>query len=178
MQQVIEGFRLSPQQTRLWFEQQESNAYHAQCTIIIDGSLNKDVLNDALVEIVNRHEVLRTTYHQMPGVKLPVQVIGDQVRFYPVVEVDLRHLSEADQWARVREIQQEERQRAFLLTEGPLFNLTLIALSDQKHCLIADLPALCADSVTLVSVFRAAAIRAVCRVATRDGVKPRDGRAG
>ena len=152
MQQVIEGFRLSPQQTRLWFEQQESNAYHAQCTITIDGPLNKDVLNDALLEIINRHEVLRTTYHQMPGVKVPVQVIGDPVRFYPITEIDLRHLSEADAEARVREIQREERQRDFLLTEGPLFNLTLIALSDQKHFLIADLPALCADSVTLVNL--------------------------
>src|SRR6185369_15629529 len=62
------------------------------------------------------------------------------------------HLSDADAEARMREIQREERQRDFLLTEGPLFNLTLIALSDQKHFLIADLPALCADSVTLVNL--------------------------
>lgn len=152
MQQVIEGFRLSPQQTRLWLEQHDSTAYHAQCTVVIDGPLNKDVLNDALLEVINRHEVLRTTYHQMPGVKIPVQVIGDPVRFRPLVEVDLQHVSEADQQARVREIQLEERQRAFLPAEGPLLNLKLIAVSDRKHYLIADLPALCADSVTLINL--------------------------
>lgn len=124
MQQVIEGFRLSPQQTRLWFEQHDSNAYHAQCTILIDGPLNKEVLNDALLEVINRHEVLRTTYHQVPGVKIPVQVISDFVRFYTPVEVDLRHLSEAGQQARLREIQLKERQRAFLLEEGPLLTST------------------------------------------------------
>lgn len=152
MQQVIEGFRLSPQQTRLWFEQHDSAAYHAQCAILMDGPLNKEVLNDALLEVINRHEVLRTTYHQAPGVKIPVQVIGDPVRFYPVVEVDLRHLNEASQRARLREIQLEERQRAFHLEEGPLLTLNLIALSDWRHCLIADLPALCADSVTLINL--------------------------
>jgi amino acid adenylation domain-containing protein len=152
MQQVIEGFRLSPQQTRLWFEQHDSNAYHAQCTILIDGPLNKEVLNDSLLEVINRHEVLRTTYHQAPGVRIPVQVISDFVRFYTPVEVDLRHLSEAGQQARLREIQLKERQRAFLLEQGPLLNINLIALSEWRLCLIADLPALCADSVTLINL--------------------------
>ncbi|HKG80853.1 MAG TPA: amino acid adenylation domain-containing protein, partial [Pyrinomonadaceae bacterium] len=149
MQQVIEGFRLSPQQARLWLQQRDSAAYHAQCVISIVGPLNKEILKAALVEVINWHEVLRTTYRQLPGVKIPVQVIGDPIRSYQMNEVDLRHLSEVDREARIKEIQQSERQRAFNLAEGPLLELHLITLSEQRHCLIADLPALCADSVTL-----------------------------
>ena len=142
MQQVIEGFRLSPQQTRLWLEKRDSAAYHAQCVISIVGPLNKEILKAALVEVINWHEVLRTTYRQLPGVKIPVQVIADPIRSYPMNEVDLRHLSEVDREARIKEIQQSERQRAFNLEEGPLLELHLITLSEQRHCLIADLPAL------------------------------------
>ena len=147
MQQVIEGFRLSPQQTRLWLEQPDSAAYHAQCAISIDGPLDKEILKAAVVEIVNRHEVLRTSYRQVPGVRLPVQVIGDLVRSYPVIEVDASE-------ARIEQIQLEQRQRTFNLEAGTLLNLHLLTLSDRQHYLLADLPALCADSVTLINLVK------------------------
>src|SRR5258706_4700255 len=154
MQQVIEGFRLSPQQTRLWLKQQDSNAYHAQCAILIEGKLNKELLNNALTEVINRHEVLRTTYHQVPVLKVPVQVIGDLARFYPPVEIDLRHVAEADQEARLKAFLLSERQRAFDLENGPLLNLHLIVHTDRRHRLIVDLPTLCADSASLINLVR------------------------
>jgi hypothetical protein len=47
--QTLEGFRLSPQQKRLWLLQQDSLAYRAQCAIQIKGKLNAEILKEALV---------------------------------------------------------------------------------------------------------------------------------
>ena len=49
-QDVIEGFKLSPQQARLWFEERDSNAYHAQCALLIEGSLQKGILEPGFRE--------------------------------------------------------------------------------------------------------------------------------
>ena len=79
---MIEGFRLSPQQRRLWFLQQDQSAYRAQCEIAIDGPVEVERLTRVVQEIVDRHEILRTTFQRQPGVRTPVQVIGDERAFY------------------------------------------------------------------------------------------------
>src|SRR5438128_615680 len=37
-EEVIEGFRLSPQQRNLWLIQKKSQAFRSECAILIDGS--------------------------------------------------------------------------------------------------------------------------------------------
>src|ERR1041385_2516363 len=99
----------------------------------IERAQDKEVLKAALVEIVNRHEVLRTSYRQVPGVRLPVQVIGDLVRSYPVIEVDASE-------AHIEQLQLEQRQRTFNLEAGTLLNLHLLTLSDRQHYLLDHQP--------------------------------------
>ena len=72
--EVIEGFRLSPQQKHLWLLQQESLAYRAQCAVLLEGTLHPENLQKALSKIVERHEILRTTYRCLPGMAVPLQV--------------------------------------------------------------------------------------------------------
>ena len=79
MQKMIEGFQLSPQQKRLWLLQQESPAFCAQCAILIDGPLDHDRLQQALQRIISRHEILRTTFHRRPGIKIPIQVVSESI---------------------------------------------------------------------------------------------------
>ncbi|HEY9300096.1 MAG TPA: condensation domain-containing protein, partial [Phormidium sp.] len=62
--QTITGFRLSPQQKYLWSLLQESPAYRAQCSLLIEGNLNQKTLKEALQAVINRHEILRTTFHR------------------------------------------------------------------------------------------------------------------
>lgn len=47
-QAVINGFRLSPQQGRLWLLQQDSLAYRAQCALLLEGCLRPEVLRGCL----------------------------------------------------------------------------------------------------------------------------------
>jgi len=43
----------------------------------IKGELDAKQLRRAVVEVVRRHEILRTTYEYLPGMSLPVQVVND-----------------------------------------------------------------------------------------------------
>ena len=72
----VEGYRLSPQQKHLWLQQPDSPAYRAQCAILLEGDLKTEALKEAVQKVVDRHEILRTTCHRLPGMKIPFQVVA------------------------------------------------------------------------------------------------------
>ncbi|NQD92847.1 amino acid adenylation domain-containing protein [Pseudomonas sp. CrR25] len=85
----FEGFELSPQQAHLWRLQRTCLAPPAQrATLRIrsEQALDGGRLHSSLRELVQRHEILRTRYEQLPGLSLPMQVIDDS-------SVDLRALA-------------------------------------------------------------------------------------
>src|SRR6185369_10416170 len=76
MQTEIQGYRLSPQQKRLWALQHGGGAsYAARVAILLEGELRVDILEDALRRIVESHEILRTVFHRGPGMIFPIQVV-------------------------------------------------------------------------------------------------------
>ncbi|HYG61702.1 MAG TPA: condensation domain-containing protein, partial [Thermoanaerobaculia bacterium] len=79
-QQVTQGFRLSPQQRRLWSIQEEdgTSPYRSQCVIRIEGALDRSLLEAAVGDLVARHEILRTLFHRLPGRSWPAQVVLDE----------------------------------------------------------------------------------------------------
>ncbi|HXV98617.1 MAG TPA: condensation domain-containing protein, partial [Anaerolineae bacterium] len=81
--EVIEGFRLSPQQKHLWLVQQtdQSHLYRAQCALQLEGQLKPEFLTTALAHVVNRHEILRTTFQRLTGMAIPLQVISADSAF-------------------------------------------------------------------------------------------------
>src|SRR5688500_3436075 len=74
----LEGFRLSPQQSRLSSLQRVDprSVFGAIGVLRIRGRLRAHLLHSALRAVVERHEILRTTFHRPPGLLLPVQVVG------------------------------------------------------------------------------------------------------
>lgn len=148
-----EGFRLSPQQRRLWTWQQDGHAARAQCALQIEGDLRVEVLREAVRRLVRRHEILRTAFQRPPGIKVPLQVITDQ--FDPSwCEIDLSQYQLAAQEEVVERLFQEEKSRPFDFSQGPLWHLSLLTLSIERHVLFLSLPALCADSRTLNNLAR------------------------
>src|SRR6185295_8554341 len=77
-EEIIEGFRLSPAQQRLWQQMNRHGAaaFRSAVRISVRGPLDRGVLRRAWLQLATRHEVLRTTFSSMPGMDLPVQVIG------------------------------------------------------------------------------------------------------
>src|SRR5690349_2528563 len=96
--ETVQSYRLSPQQERLWLlEQKHPGPYRAQCSWLLEGPLDQARLRAALNALVERHEILRTSFQSLPDVLLPVQVIGeesgDSLLVYEVVELEAnRHV--------------------------------------------------------------------------------------
>ena len=72
-EQGLAGYRLSPQQRRLWALRQEGGSYRVQCGWRLQGGLDRAALLRTLGVLVARHEILRTRFVASPGVKLPLQ---------------------------------------------------------------------------------------------------------
>ncbi len=153
LDETIEGFRLSPQQQRLWLQQQDSSVYRAQCSILIEGQIRAEFLKEALQKVVNRNEILRTTFHRRPGLKIPIQAIADTSK-QSWRTIDLSHLDFREHKARIDELFQEEKHLFFNFQESPLLRSVLITLSDKQHVLLISLPSLCADSWTLKNLIK------------------------
>ncbi len=72
---TIEGFRLSPQQKKLWLAG-TPEAFLARIRLAVEGDLPQGRFQAALQELEARHEILRTAYQRVPGVAIPVQVVN------------------------------------------------------------------------------------------------------
>jgi amino acid adenylation domain-containing protein len=150
MEQLVEGYLLSPQQKRIWKLQQRDTAqpYRAQCVVEIEGNLDAETLKDALRAVVSRHEILRTTFPRQQGLKVPFQVINEK-GFLQWRSFDLRDNGLGPHELAVEQIIAAERQRQFDFSQASLIHPCLITVTAQKHVMLITLPALCADAHTL-----------------------------
>ncbi|EDN65438.1 non-ribosomal peptide synthetase [Beggiatoa sp. PS] len=119
---------LSFAQQRLWFLDQlvpNNPFYNIPLVLQLSGPLQKTVLEQTLNEIVQRHEILRTTFTTVNG--KPVQVIhqlsDDNVQ---LSMVDLQSLSAQEQNSEVQRLITEDAQTPFNLSQDSLFCTTLL----------------------------------------------------
>ena len=153
--ETIEGFRISPQQRRLWGLQQNNpqQIYRVRGAILITGNLDKEILKKALQNVVNRHEILRTSFHCLPGMTLPLQAIASTGEV-PISEYNLSGLSPEEQEAKIAALFEQLNLLPFDFERGPLWHISLVTLAQDKHLLLANFSALIADSATLKNFTR------------------------
>jgi hypothetical protein len=136
---------LSFAQRRLWFLHQlqpESAAYHALDALRLRGPLDSEILTRSLNAIMQRHEVLRTTFVERDGE--PVQVVADAAS-WPLECVDLRSLESGEHEIEIRRWAEEQQHRPFDLARGPLVQATLLRLDCHDHVLLLRLHHVVAD---------------------------------
>ena len=128
---------LSFAQQRLWVLDQlepESFAYNERSAVRLDGPLDIGALRSALSAIVERHEVLRTTYG-LTDEGEPVQQIGAAVDIeLPVI--DISEIAESQRDDAVQRIAAELRERSFDLRNDLPLRLALVKLSANSHVLV------------------------------------------
>ena len=149
-----EGIRLAPQQKHLWAIARGDGAqsYAARSAVRLSGRLDKAALREALGRVVGRHEILRTVFRLFPGMDIPLQVIADADS--PAhEEIDLTGLGGQEQELELERLFQGTCRRPFT-SEGPTLRTTLVSRSEMLHVLLIDLPAACADSITLGNLAR------------------------
>ncbi|MBV9122341.1 MAG: amino acid adenylation domain-containing protein, partial [Planctomycetes bacterium] len=130
---------LSFAQQRLWFLDQwepGSPLYNIPTAMRLSGPLNRGALEQALQEMVRRHESLRTIFTTRDG--QPLQVIQPELDL-PVQVVDLGSFPEAERESEVLRLAQEEARRPFDLEQGPLLRATLLCLGAEEHVLLLTL---------------------------------------
>ena len=96
MEHTTAGFWLSPQQKHLWSLQQQGGTYAVVSLVSVDGPLRAEKLLHALEETIARHEILHTVYRRQSGMKVPFQVVLENLRPHWEV-VDLAGRTASDQ---------------------------------------------------------------------------------
>ncbi|HWS54853.1 MAG TPA: condensation domain-containing protein, partial [Pyrinomonadaceae bacterium] len=151
--QQIEGYRLSPQQTRLWLRTDRPFRHTAQCALLVEGALRPDALAEHLRRLIDRHEILRTAFRLLPGMELPLQVILDRPAF-TLRQHDAGEMDKARQRQFLDEQLRLERARSFDPEGGEVLRACLVKLAAAQHALVLSLPPLCADARTLQNIAR------------------------
>ena len=89
---------------------------------------------DSWKELVERHDVLRTSFaHDSSG--MPVQVVHGQISI-PWEEQDWRHWSGEKQQSRFSAFLRDERKRGFDLATPPPLRLSLLRFEDEHYRLV------------------------------------------
>ncbi len=134
--QGIDVLPTSYGQQRLWFLHQlepQSAAYNISANMYLNLALDVAALEKSLNVLIERHEVLRTTFVAIDG--LPMQVIAHSFRL-PLPLVDLSGLSESQQKAEALRLANHEVQHPFDLAQGPLIRARLLKQGAEKYILL------------------------------------------
>ena len=118
-------------QQRLWFlDQLAPGNYNIIGGMRLRGALDQAAFAQAFNAIIQRHEILRTSFSSVDG--RPVQIIAASGSI-DVSFTDLSSLAELERETAVRELAETELVYSFDLTSSPLLRVTVVRLSDQEH---------------------------------------------
>jgi hypothetical protein len=138
-------FPLSFAQQRLWFLQQmnlQSPAYNMPVASRLVGRLDVKALEQALNEIVQRHEVLRTTFQMVDA--QPMQVISARGAL-ALPLLDLTHLPQTAREAEAHHLALENLNQPFDLVNGPLLRARLLRMNVEDHVLLLTMHHIISD---------------------------------
>ncbi|NBI31018.1 non-ribosomal peptide synthetase [Chengkuizengella marina] len=136
-----EVYPLSPSQKQLFVLQQldvTNTSYNIPSVMVMKGVLNRAKFEEAVHELILRHESLRTTFEMKD--EEPVQRIHDQINY----EIHFRSLVDIE----LNEFM-SELIKPFHLSEGPLFRIILIEKQKDEHLFFIDMHHIIADGVSI-----------------------------
>ncbi|RMG97448.1 MAG: non-ribosomal peptide synthetase [Chloroflexi bacterium] len=123
---------LSYAQKRIWFLETLTPGlpvYNLPFVVRLKGFLRINVLQQAVQTIVQRHEILRTTFVAIDGI--PWQHVHADMPV-PLSVTDAAELSEAE----IQALIDEEVGRVFDLARGPLLRMRLFRRASDEHILV------------------------------------------
>ncbi|MCP4146348.1 MAG: amino acid adenylation domain-containing protein, partial [bacterium] len=150
-----EYYYLSPAQKRLFILQrldEKGTGYNMPRGIILEGTLQRDRLEKAFKKMIERHESLRTTFHQVDDE--PVQAVQPyekaELSFEYGTAVSSREKIECEDFIK-------EFVRPFHLEKAPLLRVALLELNRRQekhrelpaHLLLLDMHHIVSDGVSM-----------------------------
>jgi hypothetical protein len=140
----VQRFGASFAQQRLWFIDQyefSSGLYNIPAAWRLRGALDVHALQQALNELVSRHEALRTVVLADDEQEV-VQVIAASLEL-AIKHTDLSAAQEPQ--AQLRSLLQAEANAAFDLSKGPLVRCGLVRLAPEEHILVLTMHHIVSD---------------------------------
>ena len=147
---------LSFAQERFWFMHRlepDTPAYNVAGAVRIRGPLRIAALEQALGEIVRRHEVLRTRFPEVDGA--PVALVEPpSPQPFPLPRIDLVALPTGAREAAAERLAAETAAAPFDLAGGPLLFGVLIRLGAEEHDLLTAAHHIVADGASIELFFQ------------------------
>ena len=138
-------YDVSHSQKQLWIlDQLEEGqvAYNIPGAYWLHGKLNIDCFRQTITEIVKRHEILRTSFHNIEGE--PRQVIHPFEELdFDIEVVDLSRMSSPA--SQVQQMANDIKSLSFDLEKAPLLIVKLIKLEEEKYAFIFNMHHIIAD---------------------------------
>ncbi|NLV78056.1 MAG: amino acid adenylation domain-containing protein, partial [Rhodococcus sp.] len=144
-----ERIPLSLAQQRMWFLNRfepESTAYNIPVALRLSGDLDHTILEDALRDLVERHEVLRTLYPEHDGVGYQVVLPESEV----TTDLDPVTVDDAD----IAAVVAEYVAAPFDVTTDVPVRVRLFRLAPTEHILVLSLHHIAADGYSLAPLTR------------------------
>lgn len=117
----------------------------------MDGDLQEDALHGAVNDLVNRHEILRTTFSMED--RNPIQRIHKEMKI-PIPMVDLSTMPPAERETELKRICTEEGQRRFDPAKGPLLRMVLVRLGKRDYRAVFNIHHIIMDGFSASIFFR------------------------
>ncbi|MFS1513888.1 amino acid adenylation domain-containing protein [Chengkuizengella sp. SCS-71B] len=139
-----EHYSLSSAQKRLFILQQiegDNLTYHLPAAMEITGKLNEKLVQDTFQKILNRHEVLRTSFKLLDGEA--VQFIHPKVTF---------QLEKLDQTYDNINQMMVDFMKPFDLSSAPLLRVGLVKQGKEKNILVFDMHHIVSDGLSMVNL--------------------------
>lgn len=150
---------MSLSQERFWVLDQvhpQNAAQNLACGFRVAGNVDRATLAAAFDEVARRHEILRTEFHAIDGV--PAQVVlpsarvtlnGADLSNSPHANFPHANLPQHEREAKLISLVQEETQRPFDLSHGPLLRATLFQLADAEYMVLVVVHRIVCDETSL-----------------------------
>jgi amino acid adenylation domain-containing protein len=133
------AYPLSPTQEGMLFHtlmNPGSGVYLMQQHYVWQGALDVDLVAQAWARVAERHPMLRTSF-LWQDLDRPLQLVHKRVDLSEVIRAfDWRHLSAAEQEARLEAELREELARGLDLARAPLMRLRLIRTADDAYRIV------------------------------------------
>jgi FkbH-like protein len=146
---------VSFEQERLWVaEQLKPTSTASNIGVIgvqLTGQLNIAALEQSLNDIVQRHEILRTTFAMVEGHL--AQIIAPHINWTLSVK-DCQNLEKSKQSSVIAQIAKEEGQQPFNLSQGPLWRFKLLRLGESDYLLLWIINHIICDGLSLMLFLR------------------------
>jgi acyl carrier protein/NRPS condensation-like uncharacterized protein len=145
-----EYYRVAPAQRRLYMLQQlnpESTVYNGPLIMLPEGLIDKEHTALSFKRLIQRHEMLRTSFVQQDGE--PVQKIHE----FDEVEFEIEYFNLTAKTREGTRIKEESFiihhfVRAFDLSKAPLLRVGLVKIEEQKHFLMIDMHHIVTDGTS------------------------------